>query len=211
MTRIVAGAAKGRRISVPPRGTRPTSDRVRESLFSSLDSELISRDESWSDAVVLDLYAGSGALGLEALSRGARAATFVESDRTAVRVLRDNVSGLDLPGASVVPRRVERLADLAPVAPATLVLVDPPYSVDALEIAGSLTRLRQVGWIDEGALLVVERPTRDELSPLPSDWVLVRRRTYGDTALWYGRAHGNETPDDLVTDEAATAAGEEGD
>ena len=211
MTRIVAGAAKGRRISVPPRGTRPTSDRVRESLFSSLDSELISRDESWSDAVVLDLYAGSGALGLEALSRGARAATFVESDRTAVRVLRDNVSGLDLPGASVVPRRVERLADLAPVAPATLVLVDPPYSVDALEIAGSLTRLRQVGWIDEGALLVVERPTRDELSPLPSDWVLVRRRTYGDTALWYGRAHGNETPDDLVTDKAATAAGEEGD
>jgi len=211
MTRIVAGAAKGRRISVPPRGTRPTSDRVRESLFSSLDSELISRDESWSDAVVLDLYAGSGALGLEALSRGARAATFVESDRTAVRVLRDNVAGLDLPGASVVPRRVERLADLAPVAPATLVLVDPPYSVDALEIAGSLTRLRQVGWIDEGALLVVERPTRDELSPLPSDWVLVRRRTYGDTALWYGRAHGNETPDDLVTDEAATAAGEEGD
>lgn len=211
MTRIVAGAAKGRRISVPPHGTRPTSDRVRESLFSSLDSELISRDESWSDAVVLDLYAGSGALGLEALSRGARAASLVESDRTAVRVLRDNVAALDLPGASVVPRRVERLADLAPAAPASLVLVDPPYSVEALEIARSLTRLRQAGWIDEGALLVVERPTRDELSPFPSDWTLVRRRTYGDTALWYGRAHGNQTPDDVVTDEAATAAGEEGD
>ncbi|MBV8932791.1 MAG: RsmD family RNA methyltransferase, partial [Kutzneria sp.] len=93
MTRIVAGTAGGRRIEVPPAGTRPTSQRVREALFSALETVVDLRG-----ALVLDLYAGSGALGFEALSRGAAVATFVESGRRAVEVLRRNAAALDLPG-----------------------------------------------------------------------------------------------------------------
>src|SRR5438270_11628866 len=96
VTRIVAGIVGGRRLEVPPRGTRPTSERVREALFSALEAAL-DFDGVW----VLDLYAGSGALGFEALSRGAAGVAFVESDRRAVEVLRRNVAALGLSGASV--------------------------------------------------------------------------------------------------------------
>src|SRR5215207_8604815 len=96
VTRIIAGRAGGRRIAVPPAGTRPTSDRVREALFSALTA-----DPGLDGAAVLDLCAGSGALGLEALSRGAAHALFVESDRRAAAVLRRHAAALDLPGAAV--------------------------------------------------------------------------------------------------------------
>src|SRR5687768_7396512 len=108
MTRIIAGVAGGRRILVPPKGTRPTSDRVREALFSALDA-----DPGLGGAAVLDLCAGSGALGLEALSRGAVHALFVESDRRAAGVLRRNTAELGLAGAQVR------------VAPAATVLASP--------------------------------------------------------------------------------------
>ena len=90
MTRIIAGSARGRRLVVPQHGTRPTSDRVRESMFSTLTSELLASGSDWSDLDVLDLYAGSGALGIEALSRGAASCTFVESAPAALRALRAN-------------------------------------------------------------------------------------------------------------------------
>ena len=106
MPRIVAGAARGRRLAAPPgRGTRPTADRAREALFSALEAQL----GSLAGRRVADLYAGSGAVGLEALSRGASAVVLVESDPAAVRSLRANVDAVGLPGAEVVAGRVERV------------------------------------------------------------------------------------------------------
>src|SRR6184192_3588038 len=135
VTRIVAGKADGRRLKAPAKGTRPTSERVREALFNALETagEL--------DGVrVLDLYAGSGALGLEALSRGAADALFVEADRRAVDVLRGNVAALGL-GGTVRAGQVETV--VAAPAPRTfdLVLADPPYAVDAAALGKVLAAL----------------------------------------------------------------------
>lgn len=191
MTRIIAGQARGRRLDVPGTGTRPTSDRVRESLFSTLASDLTASDTSWSDVVVLDLYAGSGALGLEALSRGASSAYLVESGRDAQRVLRRNCSTVGIEAVHVLGRRVEQLVGLPAPEPApSLVLADPPYDVPAVELSRVLSRLAEQGWIGRGARVVVERPTRDAGVPMPDAWVTGPRRTFGDTSLWYGRADG---------------------
>ena len=188
MTRIIAGAAGGRRLAVPPAGTRPTSDRVREALFSALDSEWRARGTAWPAVGVLDLYAGSGALGLEALSRGAAQAVLVERSRSAARVLQANVATVDCPGAVVLVRDVGQLASTPPPGgPAELVLADPPYDVPAAEVARLLAGLLDAGWIAADAVVVVERPTRDAASPLPDGWEQTRRRSYGDTVLWYGR------------------------
>lgn len=192
MTRIIAGSAGGRRLSVPPAGTRPTSDRVREALFSALDSEWRAREVRWPDVAVLDLYAGSGALGLEALSRGASQAVLVERSRAAAAILRANVAAVDLPGAVVIVRDVGQLPLSPPPGdPATLVLADPPYDVPAGDVARNLAVLQDAGWIGDDAVVVIERPARDALSPLPDSWIEDRRRAYGDTVLWYGRSAAN--------------------
>jgi 16S rRNA (guanine966-N2)-methyltransferase len=178
MTRIIAGVAGGRRIAVPPKGTRPTSDRVREALFSALEA-----GTGLEGASVLDLCAGSGALGLEALSRGAGHALFVESDRRAADVLRRNTSGLGLAGAQV------RVAPVAAVvaAPAEraydIVLVDPPYDVPAAEVAGWLAAAADNGWLAGDAVVVVERAGRDGPFPWPPALRPGRERRYGDTTL----------------------------
>ena len=191
MTRVIGGLARGRRLAVPVRGTRPTSDRVRESMFSSLDADLVAGGSAWADVVALDLYAGSGALGLEALSRGARAAYLVESDRAAARTLTANAEAVGLPGAQVLVRRAEALASApAPDPGASLVLLDPPYDVDAAAIRALLGRLAASGWIVDGARVVVERPSRDAEDPLPAGWASSPRRRFGDTCLWYGRVVG---------------------
>ena len=181
--RIIAGAARGRRLVVPPRGVRPTTDRVRESLFSSLDSML----DDWADLAVLDLYAGAGSLGLEALSRGARSVCLVERDRRTADVLERNVATVNLPGATVLRVDVAQLAMRSVPEPAGLVLADPPYDVPAADVARLLTGLVDSGWIRPEALCVIERPTRDPQAPWPGDWSQMRRREYGETALWYGR------------------------
>ena len=195
MTRIIAGVARGRRLSVPSSGTRPTSDRVRESLFSALDSALLADGAGWAQVDVLDLFAGTGALGLEALSRGARSAVLVERSRPAGRVLAANVDVVACPGAQVVLRDARQLAAVPASTPATLVLVDPPYDWASAAIRGLLEELRAAGWIADGAVVVVERAAKDAESPLPVGWEEDRRRTYGDTALWYGRvAPGGSVP-----------------
>lgn len=177
MTRIIAGVAGGRRLAVPPAGTRPTSDRVREALFSALE-----HDPGLDGAAVLDLCAGSGALGLEALSRGAGHALLVESDRRAAGVLRRNVADLGLPGAQV------RAAPAAAVlgAPAgrayDVVLVDPPYDVPDDEVAGWLAAAAAHGWLADGAVVVVERRAGRPF-PWPEPLRAVRERRYGDTVL----------------------------
>jgi 16S rRNA (guanine966-N2)-methyltransferase len=181
VTRIIAGRAGGRRIAVPPRRTRPTSDRVREARFSALDNH-----PGLHGAAVLDLCAGSGALGLEALSRGAAHALFVELDRRSAGVLRRNIADLGLPGADV------RVAPAATVlaGPADraydVVLVDPPYDVPAAEVAGWLAAAAAHGWLADDATVVVERDGREGAFPWPAALRGVRERRYGDTTLHVG-------------------------
>lgn len=195
MTRIIAGLARGRTLRVPAKGTRPTSDRVRESLFSSMDSELRADGAAWSSVRALDLFAGSGALGLEALSRGAASAVFVEKSRDAARILRANIELTGLAHASVVERDAAKLGVPAPglagALPATAVFVDPPYEFASAAIVGLLVRLHECGWIADDAHVVVERSARSREPAMPSEWFDGRTRAFGDTALWYGRVAGD--------------------
>lgn len=180
MTRIITGIAGGRRLHTPPGdGTRPTSDRVREALFSRLEY-LDAVDE----AVVLDLYAGSGALGLEALSRGAAAATFVESDRKAADVIRANVATLGLDGARIEQVSVRRFLAGAPSQVAHLVFLDPPYDVGNEEVSAVLAGLVEGGWLCEDAVLVVERASRSPEPTWPPGVQLLGPRAYGETTVW---------------------------
>ena len=193
---MIAGSARGRRLKVPSgTTTRPTADRAREGLFSSLLS-LLDLD----GARVLDLYAGSGALGLEALSRGAGSATLVESDPDAVAVLRANVEHLGLSAASVVAQPVERFlaggagglgvaGDSGDSGEAEqqprydLVLLDPPYELDLEPV---LVQLHP--WLAADAVVVAERRTRRSTFVWPAGYAQVRERTYGEATLWYATA-----------------------
>lgn len=179
VTRIVAGTAGGRRLKVPPKGTRPTSERVREALFNALETA-----GELDGAHVLDLYAGSGALGLEALSRGAADALFVESDRRAVDVLRGNVAALGL-GGTVRAGQVETVVAAPAPRPYDLVLADPPYAVDAAALGKVLASLAAGGWLGESALVVVERAARDGEPAWPEGFEPSRAKKYGDTAVWW--------------------------
>lgn len=184
MTRIIAGRAGGRRIAVPARGTRPTSDRVREALFSALEN-----DPGLDGARVLDLCAGSGALGLEALSRGAAHALFVESDRRAAAVLARNVADLGLGGEVRVGAAATVLAGTA-AAQFDVVLVDPPYAVTDAEVAGWLAAAGRGGWLADGAVVVVERDARSGSFGWPDGLIGTRERRYGDTVLHVGLRYG---------------------
>jgi 16S rRNA (guanine966-N2)-methyltransferase len=188
--RIVGGRAGGRRIAAPPgRATRPTSDRTREALFSTLAALRGTLD----GARVLDLYAGSGAVGLEALSRGAAGAVLVECDRSAVRVLGRNVDELGLDGARVAATPVERfVAEIAATSsypnPYDVVFLDPPYSLSMDDLTRVLGDLRRNGWLAEEAIVVVERTSRDADLSWPHGFRPERSRRYGEASLWYGRA-----------------------
>lgn len=182
MSRIVAGAAGGRTLRVPPRGTRPTSDRVREALFSRLEHAGL-----LDGTTVLDLYAGSGALGLEAASRGAARVVLVESARTAVRVCRENVSALGLGGVRVAAERVlPYLRSREPVPDVDLVLVDPPYELAEPDLAEVLSAV--VDHLAEGALVVVERSSRSPEPHWPDGLARSDERRYGETVLWFAAA-----------------------
>jgi 16S rRNA (guanine966-N2)-methyltransferase len=162
---------------VPPQGTRPTSERVRESLFNALEAAGELRD-----ARVLDLYAGSGALGLEALSRGAADAVFVEADRRAAQVLRGNVAELAL-GGSVLAGQVDTVVAKAAGKPFDLVLADPPYAVDGARLGVTLAALAAGGWIAGNGLVIIERAQRDGEPDWPAGFEPLRVMRHGDTAL----------------------------
>jgi 16S rRNA (guanine966-N2)-methyltransferase len=180
--RVIAGAAKGRPLAAPPgRDTRPTSDRAREGLFSTLESL---RGLSWAGARVLDLYAGSGAVGLEALSRGAEAVVLVESDVRAAAVIGRNAESVGIPGSRVVVDRVERFLATAAGAAFDVVFLDPPYDVTD-EIVERV--LAAVPLAPDG-ILAVERSARSPEPAWPEGVGRVRERRYGEGALWYGRA-----------------------
>jgi 16S rRNA (guanine966-N2)-methyltransferase len=188
MTRIIAGQAKGRRLLVPAKGTRPTSDRVRESLFNTLTSELLAENQPWSTLSVLDLYAGSGALGIEAASRGAQPVVLVEKARLAAEIIRKNIDLVGLPGLQLLSTGVADLLGRTPSVAFTLVFADPPYDVSAGSLRELLNSLVETGWVAPLARVVVERPTSDPEAPLPDFWIDFSQRRYGDTTLWYGRA-----------------------
>jgi len=182
VTRLISGVAGGRRLKVPRAGVRPTGDRAREGLFNSLGS-LLDLD----GARVLDLYAGSGALGLEALSRGAAEAVFVESGPKVLPVLRANLAAVGLPGGRVVAGSVPTVvAGRAPAA-FDLVLADPPYAVTLDEVLAVLRSLTGGSWLAPGAVVVVERSSREEPWEWPTPLTGLRDRRYGEALLRYGR------------------------
>lgn len=179
MTRIIAGDLRGRALAVPPSGTRPTSDRVREGIFSSLDAR------GALDGSVLDLYAGSGALGFEALSRGARHLTAVEAGPPAVKVLRANARTLGV-RPEIVPAKVAtflgRGIGHVAGAPFDLVLLDPPYDLDP---DADLVALADGDWLADGATVVVEKSVRGADPTFPDGFTDVSSRRYGETVVWY--------------------------
>lgn len=180
---MIAGIAGGRRLAVPPgNSTRPTSDRAREGIFSTIGSLLGVPDRA------LDLFAGSGAVGLEALSRGASHALLVESDARAVRTIRENVKSLGLAGAVVRADRVERVVAQPPQAAYDLVFADPPYALADDAVTRILEALRDNGWLVPGALVAVERETRGKDLQWPPGFQEARARRYGEATVWYGHA-----------------------
>ena len=187
MTRIIAGAARGRRLAVPAgTATRPTSDRAREGLFATVTAV----HGPLTGARVLDLYAGSGAIGLEALSRGAVRVVFVESDGRAAQVIRANLAAVALPGGELICCQVQPFLDRGPGAEAAfdLVVADPPYAAPAAEVTGMLTALASGGWLAPEALVAVERATRAGPLPWPAGYRADRSRRYGEATFWYGLA-----------------------
>ena len=184
MTRVIAGAAGGRRLAVPGGvSTRPTSDRAREGLFGTVVSEI----GSLAGKNVLDLYAGSGAIGLEALSRGARDVLMVESDTQAVAVIRANIATVGIEGARVIRDRVERVLARPPAAPERydLVFADPPYAMTVAAVTRMLSLLAD-GWLADDALVVVERATRSGPVHWPPGYLPGKSRRYGEATFWYG-------------------------
>jgi len=186
VTRIIAGSAGGRRLAVPTgQGTRPTSDRVREAWFAALQARGL-----LDGAHVLDLYAGSGALGLEAASRGAATVVLVESAKEAVTAIRRNIATLALPGVSVVASTVERFLRPGappPARPADLVLLDPPYSVTQQQLHDVLTALAAGAWLAPDAVLVVERGRRSGEPDWPPSLRRHDERRYGETTVWWAQ------------------------
>jgi 16S rRNA (guanine966-N2)-methyltransferase len=184
VTRIVAGSAGGRRLAVPPgRDTRPTSDRVREALFSTLGS--LTEVEG---CRFVDLYAGSGAVGLEAASRGASAVLLVESGKAAARTVRDNIAILGLDQTCRLSTATVCVAlAMEPAEPYDVVFADPPYGVDDRQLAQALAMIVEKGWLAPAGVVVVERSIRSPEPTWPDGITTQRARRYGDTVLWYGR------------------------
>ncbi len=176
--RIIAGTAKGVRLAPVPRGVRPVSDMAREGLFSSIASDV-------PGAAVLDLYAGTGALGIEALSRGAERAAFVDRSRPALATIRRNLDRTALAErgaviASPVTAFVTRHDRSA--GPFDLVMADPPYEA-SVEVDAVLAELGSRWLPEHGWTVVLTRPVRSSIPVIPVDWHVARRLEYGDTLV----------------------------
>lgn len=190
MTRIISGRLRGLSIAVPPSGTRPTTDRVREAIFSAIVSRV-----DLDGAAVLDLFAGSGALGLEAVSRGADTAWFVEENPRAAAILKKNTAGLSSLSSSTPVTATVRRAALpgavggpCPVAGGFhVVLADPPYEISGALDEPILQALRDGGWLAEDSLVVWERSKRDPAVRWPDGYEVEFVRTYGETAVEMAR------------------------
>jgi 16S rRNA (guanine966-N2)-methyltransferase len=180
MTRIVAGSAGGRKLVVPKGDlTRPTSDRVREGVFGALDARGLLQS-----AKVLDLYCGSGALGLEAASRGAASVVLVDTSRQAIEAARQNVAALGFPRVTVVLSSVARYLGSRAASAASVVFADPPYAIGPDEVTAMLSALATRNWLQPNATLLLERSTRSPEPSWPPGLVRQAVRRYGETAVW---------------------------
>jgi len=216
MTRIIGGEFGGRVIEVPASGTRPTSDRVREAIFSKL-----MHDDVLEGAQVLDLFAGSGALGLEAISRGAKSAVLLDSSKKATATAQKNIEALGvagrarvatddairytaamsraggltapnlrlaIPNAQQNPELAAALAEQNAKRAITLVFLDPPYNYPENDLTKVLENLVRTGLLVPGATIVVERGSRTPPPTLPNGMNLTATKTYGETAVYYAKA-----------------------
>ena len=192
MTRIIAGEARGRTIKVPEAGTRPTSDRAREGLFSSLNVRW-----GFIDSRVLDLFAGSGALGLEAASRGAEEVVLVENNAAAVKVIRHNIEVVKHPRVEVREMNASSYLATAPRGYFDMVLADPPYSFD--DVDGLLAAIEPV--LDDAAIVVIERHVDSPQTQWPQGFEptgqKLKKRTFGiarfDMAIYHRDAETSDT------------------
>ena len=181
MTRIIAGRFGGRRIAVPDEGTRPTSDRVREAVFNMLGARV-----DLDDAAIADLYAGSGALGIEALSRGAASAVFVDSRRRATSVITANLKACGTSSAARVVTAEVGAYLAGPGAPFDVIFMDPPYDLDSVVVQDDV-RVVADSFLADGGLLVLERSTRSARIDWPENLDVVADKTYGDTRVEIAR------------------------
>lgn len=185
--RIVAGTAKGVRLGPVPPSVRPISDRAREGLFSSLGPGTLEGMR------VLDLFAGTGAAGIEALSRGAERAVFVERAPAAVAAIERNLAATKLQGlGEVVGSPVARYLARAdrPGAPYDLVICDPPYELGPPDLDDVLRALAD-GWLAEGATVVLTRGQKSSMGVIPLHWAIARRLRYGDSLVFVFRPRGS--------------------
>jgi 16S rRNA (guanine966-N2)-methyltransferase len=184
--RIIAGLAKGRTIDAVSSSTRPTSDRAREALFSTLASEF----GSFEDLHVLDLYAGTGAIALEALSRGAAIVHAVEKDDAAAKAITSNHENLKTahcPGIfHLYAMSVHRFLQDKAAQPYHFIYIDPPYEVDDLDVVENLIQLRDGGYLHPQALIAVERNSRVKEISWPDGMEALREKNYGQATIFYG-------------------------
>lgn len=189
MTRIIGGDFRGRSIKVPDAETRPTSSRVREAIFSSVEHAVSGLD----DLRVLDLFSGSGAFGIESISRGAAEAVLIEKDLRAADTLHSNVANFGIKNARVVI--ADAFIDVAQKSGRgsfDVVFIDPPYSIEDEQVNALIGHLAANDWLNEYALIVVERSSRSQVV-WPDSIEELRKKVYGDTSIWYGQyLNGNE-------------------
>jgi len=182
MTRIIAGQLRGREIKVPENVTRPTSSRVREAIFSAAEHKLA----GLSDLRVLDLYSGSGAYAIEAISRGAAQAVAIEKENKATQIIKQNCVDLKIDNLSVVTMDVAvALANPPQFGKFDLVFIDPPYAFADEVVSAQLAELTN-GWLHDGAVVIVERNKKSQIVA-PAQLGQVSQKVYGDTSVWYGQ------------------------
>ncbi len=182
MTRVIAGAHKGREIKVPKTVTRPTSSKVREAIFSTLNHAL----SGFTDLRILDLFAGSGACAIESISRGASEALAVEKDSRAIQTIKSNAQNLGITSLRTLAMdALSAVGGEAKFGKFDLVFIDPPYSVKDEVISQLLEQLAQ-GWLTDGAIVVVERAKSSSFN-YPVKLVEFSKKVYGDTSVWYGQ------------------------
>ena len=183
MTKVIAGAFKSRNLRVPHSVTRPTTSRVREAMFSTLQHML----GDFSEMQVLDLYAGSGALGIESASRGATHVDFVESDARACETIKENLTNCGCDVGKVHSTQVLTYLDKTQVSHKyDVVFLDPPYSLTDEALGQVLEALAAGNWLAQDAVVVVERGRRSAFA-WPTGYVETSMKAYGDTAIWYGQ------------------------